>query len=272
MEWILGLDAGSSSTKMIARAEDAFRSPIRIGPMETHEDFCAALKHFAADNEVPLSAFSRIAATGSRAEKIGTEVLGVPVRRVNEIESIAMGALHLSGLQRGVAVNIGTGTAFLYVEQGQMPRHLCGSGVGGGTLLGLGARLLNTDDYKTIADMALRGERNHADISIADLDLADVSSLDPRMTLSNFGKLRPGDGVGDCDIAAALVNLILQTIGTETVLACRSVNCDTAILTGSLTELPRAREMFGLFTTLYGITFRETELPAFATAVGTVLL
>ncbi len=273
MKLILGIDAGSSSTKLLAMTEDGtqFIAPMRMGPAGGHKSFCAALSRFAADNAMEPSDFAYIAATGSRASEIGAAVLEVPVRRVNEIEAMAAGALWFSGEEKGVVVNIGTGTAYVYAEQGQAPRHLCGSGVGGGTLMGLGARLVHSANYSEILFLADKGDRNGADISIADLDLGDVESLDPRMTLSNFGKLRPDDGVSERDAAAALVNLILQTVGTEAMLACRSVDCDLVILTGALVDLPGSRETFDLFEKLYGVRFKKAGMPVYVTAAGALL-
>lgn len=273
MKLILGLDAGSSSTKLLAMTEDGkqFITPMRMEPATDHKFFCAALSRFAADNAMTVEDFAYVAATGSRATEVGDEILGVPVYRINEIDAMSAGALRFSGEEKGVVVNMGTGTAFVYAEKGEEPRHICGSGVGGGTLLGLGSRLVDSGNYTEILFLASKGDRNGADISIADLDLGDVDSLDPSMTLSNFGKLRPEDGVSEKDAAAALVNLILQTIGTEAMLACRASNCDTAILTGTLADVPGAAENFALFEKLYGVKFKRAGMASFVTAAGALL-
>ena len=83
MKMILGLDAGSSSTKLMAMTEDGgkFILPMRMEPMTTHKSFCAALSRFAADNAMTEEDFAYVAATGSRATCVGEEILGVPVRR-----------------------------------------------------------------------------------------------------------------------------------------------------------------------------------------------
>ena len=273
MKMILGIDAGSSSTKLLAMTEDGkrFIVPMRMGPATDHRFFCAALSRFAADNALAVEDFSYVAVTGSRTGKLQDDILGVPVRRVDEFDATSAGALRFSTCEKGVVVNMGTGTSFLYAEKGKKPEHLCGSGVGGGTLMGLGSRLVNSSNFTEILFLAGKGDRMNTDISVADLDLENVESLDPRMTLSNFGKLRVEDGVSEKDAAAGLVNLILQTIGTEMVLACRSVNCDTAILTGTLADLPGATENFQLFEKLYGVHVKRAGMPAFTTAAGALL-
>ncbi len=69
MKLILGLDAGTSSTKLMAMTEDGkrFITPMRMGPMSSHKSFCAALSRFAADNAMTEEDFAWIAATGGRA-------------------------------------------------------------------------------------------------------------------------------------------------------------------------------------------------------------
>lgn len=273
MKLILGLDAGSSATKLMAMTEDGakFIVPMRMGPMGDHKGFCAALSRFIADNAMTEEDFAYVAVTGSRATHAGETILDVPVRRINEIDAVAAGALRFSAQEKGVVVNMGTGTSMVYARKGQAPEHIFGSAVGGGTLLGLGSRLVNSANYSEILFLASKGDRSNADIAVTDLDLADVESLDPRLTLSNFGKLRPEDGVNERDTAAALVNLILEVVGTEAMLACRSVNCDTAILTGTLADLPGSQKVFDLFEKLSGIRFVKAGMPSFVTAAGALL-
>lgn len=273
MKLILGMDAGSSSTKLMAMTEDGkkFIVPMRMGPMTDHKSFCAALSRFAADNAMTVEDFAYVAATGSRATEVGDDILGVPVRRINEINAMSTGALRFSAQEKGVVVNMGTGTALVYAERGKAPQHIFGSAVGGGTLMGLGSRLLNTCNYTEMLFMASKGDRTKVDISIADLDLKDVKTLDPRLTLSNFGKQAAEGDVSERDVAAALVNMILEIVGTEAMLACRSVNCDTAIIAGGLADIPNSREVFDLFEDLCGIKIVKAGMSTYVTAAGALL-
>ena len=70
------------------------------------------------------------------------------------------------------------------------------------------------------------------------------------------------------DLAAGAVNLVLQAIGTMTVLACQSCSSKTVILTGSMTVLPQVVSNFQLFERLYGIHYIVPENATFATAIG----
>lgn len=273
MKLVLGLDAGSSSTKLMAMTEDGkkFIVPMRMGPMSDHKSFCAALSRFVADNGMTEENIAYIAATGSRAANIGDEVLGVPVRRVNEIDAMTVGALRFSGKEKGVVVNIGTGTTMVYAEHGKAPEHIFGSAVGGGTLLGLGSRLLDTQNYTEMLFLASKGDRKKADLAVTDLALEDVKTLDPRLTVSNFGKVYGAEEMDRRDLAASLVNMILEIVGTEAALACRSVDCDTVIITGGLADIPDSRAVFDLFEDLFGLKIVKAGMATYVTAAGALL-
>lgn len=273
MKLILGLDAGSSSTKLMAMTEDGakFIVPMRMGPMHDHRSFCAALSRFAADNGMTEENFAYIAATGRCVAEVGEEVLGVPVRRVNEMDAMTVGALRFSGKEKGVVVNMGTGTTAVYAEKGKAPQHIFASAVGGGTLLGLGSQLLDTKNYTEMLFMADKGDRTKVDIGLSEFALADVETLDSRLTLSNFGKVHAAAAVEKRDLAASLVNMILETVSTETALACRSTNCDTAIITGGLADIPASRAVFDLFEEQYGIQIVKAGMATYVTAAGALL-
>ena len=75
-------------------------------------------------------------------------------------------------------------------------------------------------------------------------------------------------GSTPADLAAGVVNLVLQAIGTMTVLACQSCNTRTVIVTGSMTTLDQAGPNFAAFEKLYGIRYIIPENATFATAIG----
>ena len=76
----------------------------------------------------------------------------------------------------------------------------------------------------------------------------------------------PGDTV-----AAATINMVLQSIGTTAVMACRACGCEKVVLTGFMSTLPQAEECFSLFTRLHGIRFVIPENATFATSIGAAL-
>ena len=63
-------------------------------------------------------------------------IYGLKTIRVEEFTANAKGGLYLSGLDRAIIVSMGTGTAYVYADA-QSSEYLGGTGVGGGTLVGL---------------------------------------------------------------------------------------------------------------------------------------
>ena len=99
-----------------------------------------------------------------------------------------------------------------------------------------------------------------------DITVHAAPTLDPDMTAANFGDL--AEDATPADLAAGVVNLVLQAIGTMTVLACQCCDSKTVVLTGSMTTLPQAVTNFQLFEKLYGIHYIIPENATFATAIG----
>lgn len=101
---------------------------------------------------------------------------------------------------------------------------------------------------------------------MADLSRDQVGDLPPEATAANFAKV--ADDATPSDKMLGIVNLVLQSIGTMSVLACKCCGTDTVVLTGALTMLPPARETFELFKQLYHVNFIIPENATFATAIG----
>ncbi|MFR0769775.1 MAG: hypothetical protein ACLSHO_09535 [Dysosmobacter sp.] len=80
-----------------------------------------------------------------------------PTCRVDEFQASGTGALALSGqiLRRGC--DDGYRHRLLWAEAGKEVRHLCGSGIGGGTLGGLCRKLVGMERFYQIKSWPLRG-------------------------------------------------------------------------------------------------------------------
>ena len=80
-----------------------------------------------------------IAVTGGKHGNIGDHINNTPVFHINEVDAIGEGAMHLSGIEKNkssIIVSAGSGTACIYAKDGKY-LHCSGTGVGGGTVLGL---------------------------------------------------------------------------------------------------------------------------------------
>ena len=102
---------------------------------------------------------ARVVATGGGADRLGTEIAGVPVEHVSEFDAWGRGAPMVAAEEgiglpaRHLLVSLGTGTSILSVDDGRVAR-VGGTALGGGTLLGLGRLILGVDSFGELAAMA----------------------------------------------------------------------------------------------------------------------
>ena len=267
MELILGIDIGGSTTKIVGlRPDGSLISMLRTRAEDQLTSLYGALGSYLSRERLTLRDVRRVVLTGVGAGYVDRDIYDLPTCKVDEFSASAMGALALSGQDSGVVATMGTGTAFLWAEQNGTVRHLCGSGIGGGTLGGLCRKLVDMERFGQIKKLALGGDLGHVDLTIQDIASNPSPSLDPTLTAANFGNL--AEDATAADLAAGVVNLVLQAIGTMTVLACRCCNAETVILTGSVTTLDQVRPNFENFQRLYGIRYIIPENATFATAIG----
>ena len=270
MSIILGIDIGGSTTKIVGLGSDgAVIAMHRVSAQDPITSLYGAMGNFLFTNGLELGDVSRIALTGVGASYVEGDIYGIATEKVEEFTAVGVGGLYLSGQERAVVVSMGTGTAFIWAEKGAPVRHLCGSGVGGGTLAGLCSRLCGASQYKQIVKLAGGGDVSRIDLTVGDLTRNSHPSLPLDITAANFGSV--ADDATPADFAAGVVNMVLQSIGTTAVMACRYCDCETAVLTGFMSNLPQARECFDLFTRLHGIRFIIPENATHATSIGAAL-
>lgn len=253
---IIGIDAGGSALKLVTMSGNKI-----------------SYSRYEDNGERPLSrllpdGISHIALTGVGGDKCGAKELGLPITKVSELHAIGRGGTFLAKRDRAIIMSIGTGTAFVLADNGQYT-HLGGSGVGGGTLTGLGAHIFGTSDFRKLDKLAAQGDEYNVDLTVGDL-FGGSETLDPRLTASNLAKHNPG--ATDADWAAGIVNLVLQAVGTMATLACGGHGIKSVIITGAAAALSAAPAAYKKFQDMYGIEFIIPENAAFATAVGAVLI
>ena len=267
MDVILGIDIGGSTTKIVGlRADGSVISMLRVRAEDQVTSLYGALGNYLTSNHLTLKDVRRVVLTGVGASFVEGDIYGLPTCKVDEFSASGTGALALSGQDSAVVVTMGTGTAFLWAEQDGSVRHLCGSGIGGGTLGGLCRKLVGMERFGQIKKLAAQGDLNQVDLTIRDITCNPAPTLDPTLTSANFGNL--AEDATPADLAAGAVNLVLQAIGTMTVLACQCCSSRTVVLTGSMTTLDQVQVNFENFEHLYGIHYIIPENATFATAIG----
>jgi type II pantothenate kinase len=266
---IIGIDIGGSTTKIVGYDHGELFSPLLVKAADPISSVYGAFGRFLNENGLQIPEIERVMVTGVGASFITSKIFGIPTYRVDEFHAIGMGGLFLSNLNHAVIVSMGTGTAYIMAE-GKEAVHLGGTGVGGGTLLGLANRMLNIRDFKSIIELAQRGNLHHVDLYIGDISHDELEGLPFDITASNFGKIN--DLASKEDIALGIINMVFQTIGMLAIFAARNKKVNDVVLTGNLTGVPQARSIFDVLEKLHNITFHIPANAEYATAAGAALI
>ncbi len=265
---IVGLDVGGSTTKIVGMdAENiVYKSVTKAGDPVTSA--YGALGKLINDLGISVSDIDRINITGVGSGFTATPMLGIDTIVVEEFISTGLGGLYLAKLDKAVVVSMGTGTAYLKAEYPNVS-HIIGSGVGGGSLVGLSNSMIGMDDPEKLSELAHQGDINRVDLNIGDISKAEIPGLAKDVTASNFGKA--ADDLTNPDKICGIFNLVYQSIGTMAVLSSRTVGIKDVVFTGQLTMFDQCEKTFVMFRNLYEANFIIPEDAVYATAIGACL-
>ncbi|HOO61545.1 MAG TPA: type II pantothenate kinase [Bacillota bacterium] len=268
MSIVVGLDVGGSTTKVVGMKQREIVGTEIVKADDPVTSAFGALGKFIDTNHLSISDISELMITGVGASFPNGDLLGIKTTHVQEFLATGLGGLFLSGLDHAVVVSMGTGTAFVEAKKYKV-RHIIGSGVGGGTLIGLANSSLNIRDFELITEIASHGNLSHVDLTISDISKVEIPGLPMETTASNFGKMQ--DDASRSDIALGLFNLVFQSVGTMAVLSARTLGLHDVVFTGQATRVPQCKSLFEAFSHLYNINFVVPELSEYATAIGSAI-
>lgn len=264
----VGLDIGGSTTKIVGMQEGKIIARAIVKAADPVTSAFGAVGKLINDNSISVNDIEQINITGVGSGFPQAPILGIRTVAVEEFKATGLGGLYLSGLDHAVVVSMGTGTAYLEATKDNV-RHIIGSGVGGGTLVGLGLAVAGTSDAVKLSDMATTGDVLKCDLTIGDITRNGVTGLPMNVTASNFGKA--ADDLSREDKMAGVFNLVYQSIGTVAVMASRQCGLKDIVFTGQLTDLKECQTCLLPFEALYGVNMIIPEDAVYATALGSCL-
>lgn len=188
---------------------------------------------------------------------------------LNEFDCLGQGGLFLAKKSKAVVISCGTGTAVVLAKINQPAIHLGGTGVGGGTLIGLGRLILKTDSVEKIFSLAEKGRRHFVDLTVGDILGQGIGLLSPDTTAANFAKLKSQK---PADLAHALIGLVAETISVTACLAAKTVNQKQLIFVGRLSTNQLIQTVITKTCQLFKLKPVFPKKAAFATALGAALL
>ena len=277
---VIGIDVGGSTTKIVGftlpdnpDADHKLIAPLFVKATDPITSIYGAFGKFLDKNDLELKDISKVMITGAGSSHITKPIYGLPCELIEEFESIGRGGLYLSGLSRAIVTSCGTGTALCFAEKnenGYDIRYLGGTGVGGGTLVGLSKKMLDMNNVDHISELAESGSLNRVDLKINDLTKADiVPGFSDTMTASNFGNI--SDLATRSDIACGIINMVFETIGMVSRFAAQNYGIRDIVLTGNLSGVKQAVPIFETLNRMFNLNFMIPENSRFGTVIGAAL-
>ncbi|MCL1631151.1 type II pantothenate kinase [Sporolactobacillus sp. CPB3-1] len=261
----IGVDAGGTLIKAAVHREEKWI--YRSFPL-SQIDACAEWLHL-------ISSERSIHLTGGKAGKLKERLRGRTSVIFPEFAVSAEGARQLIAYERDVVpdafllTNVGTGTSLNYVHSGKID-WMGGSGVGGGTIIGLSGLLTGIYDFDTLIQYASRGRRTMIDLTVARIYEGEEPPIAGDLTASNFGAVsKDSSSSSPEDQIASVIGLVAETVTSLSILAAQRAGVNTVIFAGStfsgnelLTEIVKR------YCAEWGITAMIPRHGAYCGAIG----
>lgn len=277
---VIGIDVGGSTTKIVGfRAEAGVRAgeiiePLFVRATDPITSIYGALGRFTLENSFSLSDIDRVMMTGVGSSHIEQQIYSLDCRSVPEFNSVGIGGLYLSGLNEAIVVSMGTGTAIIHAKKDKNDRcmieYMGGTGVGGGTLIGLSKKMLGIDTVEHIEQICENGNLANIDLLVKDLSKKHkYPDMNEEITASNFGKV--SDIASKGDIALGIINMVAETIATTAIFAAKAHKLKDIVLTGNLTTMLHVRAVFENLASAFDVNFIIPDKSQFGTVIGAAL-
>lgn len=263
---IIGIDIGASITKGIVLEGLKITHKHNVKTQNLLDSAKSILKCLTSG--IDLKNVNLVAVSGCGSRRIGNSLSGFSVEKVDEIQAIGRGGLVLAEQSKGLIVSVGTGTAMVVgFDGGKRVKHVGGTGIGGGTIMGLSRRLLGINNFLSLERMASKGNTCNVDLTIADILDGPIGILPAQATASNFGRLKEESSKED--VAAGIFNMVSQTIGVLASITAKAYNLETdLILVGGLIRSKLVGDIIVETAKLFGIRAYIPNDCEYCSAVG----
>ncbi|MBY0597623.1 type II pantothenate kinase [Bacillus bingmayongensis] len=230
MKSAVGIDAGGTLTKIAYFNED---NELHFKKFYSHEQ--NKIKDWLNKNKC----INRLSITGGKAEQLQTLFLGkYKIEPLTEFEATLAGVHYLideekHAMNNFVLTNIGTGTSIHYVHNNKYIRA-GGTGIGGGTIMGLSKLLTNIDCFEEVIQHTKLGSRRNLDITVGDIYSGVLSPIDSNLTASNFGKAAINESnYNNSDLLATLQGLVGEVVTALSLQFAEAKDMDHIVYIGS---------------------------------------
>lgn len=271
---VVGIDVGGSTTKIVGFAPGGkLLSPIFVQATDPVTSIYGAFGRFTLENGLSLDEIDRIMMTGAGSKAIQSPIYNRECKSVSEFASTGIGGLYLSGLDEAIVVSLGTGTAIIHAKRaknGAVTDYLGGTGVGGGTILGLSRKMLGIGSIEHLEQISEGGDLGQVDLRIKDISKSGTfKGVNENLTASNFGNL--SDLASKKDIALGIFNMVSETVAMMSIFAARQFGIKDIVMCGNLTSIKPVCDTFASLAPTFGVNFIVPEMSQYGTVIGAAL-
>lgn len=267
---VVGIDTGGTLTKL-AYIDEQNELKLELFPSNDMELVKNWLKCHPQVEEIGL--------TGGRTEQL-LDVLKTmkSIEYIVEFEATLKGVHYLLEkdghyIDSCIITNIGTGTSIHHMKNNEHVR-VNGTGIGGGTLIGLSALMTGISDFNEITTLAAQGNRSEIDLLVKDIYQGMDTPISGDLTASNFGKVGITAHVQHQkeDMLATIQGLVGEVITTLSIQIAEEKKAQNIVYIGStLMNNEHLKSVIANYTILKKRTPIFLKDCGFSGAVGALL-
>ena len=223
----IGIDAGGTLVKIVHFNQNSLK--YHKIPSSDLQSVVSWVKDNCPSTEICI--------TGGKAHILKSHFKS-EVLNIAEFDATYLGVKYLLeenkvNLNSFILANVGTGTSLHYVSNDKQTR-IGGTGVGGGTLMGLSKLLTGYEEYNKIVDEAKRGTRE-LDLKVNQIYEGAIPPIPGELTASNFGNIYNFIEASENknNLLAAVIGLVGEVVSTLSVHASGQYGTKDIVYIGS---------------------------------------
>ncbi|HLR53020.1 MAG TPA: type II pantothenate kinase [Candidatus Avamphibacillus sp.] len=262
----IGIDAGGSLTKVAYHEQGKWH--VKTYPNDKMRELIQWLQMISPNAHLYL--------TGGKSEYLKNTVKqnGTIVEEFKALTEGTRFLLHKENTEVNdefILVSVGTGTSIFHVTQQGFDR-LLGSGIGGGTFMGLGKLISGKSNFQELVELANTGDHEKSDLLVRDIYAPNEPPILGSLTAANFGKAHFNMEAEIQDHMAALVQLIGETLLQLAYQAASMKQVEKIVFVGStLTGNASLKEILRGFQKMMRYEAVFLSKGAHAGAIGTLI-
>ena len=271
--YVLAFDIGSTNIKVIILSIEKDGSDEKINLIAKDRITSTNFKEYFYSSidkyKIDIKNIEKIIVTGTGASFLDDKIDDIDIIKIDEHTAISYGGILLSKLKEAVIVSIGTGTTIVYSNLSKH-RRLGGTGLGGGTFVGLSNAIINANldnkkvtSFNELIDMLKKGNRSKVDLCIGDISRDNILNMTSDITAANFAAMYKEHSIED--MVAGVANLVLENIS----LLVRVLNTGLPVVyIGTMVSDSHIRECLLEIADYTGNKIYFVDEPEFAIVIG----